>query len=139
MTSFPAKGRKCGRLRHRLLLVGAACAGLAANAAWSQIDTAAPPGAAASQDATSAHEVDTSSYQQRIDTTTQQFGKNSLPTAEAYSDLADTQRHAGQHEQAAQNYMAAVEIYRAIDGPFTPLAIPVLLSLGDNYREAHDG
>jgi protein TonB len=79
------------------------------------------------------------SYQQRIDSTTEQYGKNSLPTAEAYADLADAQRHAGQHEQATQNYVAAIEIDRAIEGPFTPLAIPVLLSLGDNYREAHDG
>ena len=133
MTSFPANGRKRGRLRHRLLLVWAACTGLCANAAWSQAETAAPPGDAA------ARGIDTTSYQERIDSTTQQFGKTSLPTAEAYSDLADAQRHAGQHEQATQNYMAAVEIYRSIDGPFTPLAIPLLLNLGDNYVEAHDG
>ncbi len=135
MTSFPAKGQRRGRL----LVVWAVCSGLVANAAWSQTETAAPTGDAVAQDITSPQELDTSSYQQRIDSTTQQFGKNSLPTAEAYSDLADAQRHAGQHEQAAQNYMAAVEIYRAIDGPFTPLAIPLLLNLGDNYREAHEG
>jgi TonB family protein len=139
MTSFPAMGQERGRLRHRMLLVWAACTGLCANAAWPQTATPAPPGDAASQDATSAHEADTGAYQQRVDSTTQQFGKNSLPTAEAYSDLAEAQRRAGQHEQAVQNYMAAVEIYRAIDGPFTPLAIPLLLSLGDNYREAHEG
>jgi len=139
MKSFPANGRKRGRLRHRLLLVWAACTGLAGSAAWSQTETAAAPGDATSPDATAAHEVDTSSYQQRIDSTTQQFGKNSLPTAEAYSDLADAQRHAGQHDQATQNYVAAIEIYRSVDGPFTPLAIPLLMNLGDNYREAHDG
>ena len=139
MTSFPANCRKRGRLRHRLLIGWAVCAGLCAGAAWSQAETAAPPADAASPDAAAPHEIDTSSYQQRIDSTAQQFGKNSLPTAEAYSDLAEAQRHAGQHEQATQNYMAAVEIYRTIDGPFTPLAIPLLLNLGDNYREAHDG
>ncbi len=139
MTSFPANGRKRGRLRHRLLLVWAACTGLCASAAWSQAETAVPPGSAPSQGATAAHGLDTSPYQQRIDSTTEQFGKNSLPTAEAYSDLADAQRHAGQHEQATQNYMAAIEIYRVVDGPFTALAIPLLMSLGDNYREAHDG
>jgi TonB family protein len=139
MTSFPAKGPERGRLRHQWLLVWAACTGLCANAAWPQTEATAPPGDDAPQDATAPREVDTSAYQQRIDSTTQQFGKNSLPTAEAYSDLADAQRHAGQHELAAQNYMAAVEIYRAMDGPFTPLAIPLLLNLGDNYREAHEG
>jgi TonB family protein len=139
MTSFPANGRKRGRLRHGRLLVWAACAVLCASSAWSQSGTNAPPGSAPSPDATAAHTLDTSSYQQRIDSTTEQFGKNSLPTAEAYSDLADAQRHAGQHEQATQNYMAAIEIYRVLDGPFTPLAIPLLLNLGDNYREAHDG
>lgn len=139
MTSFPANGRKRGRLRHRLLLVWAAGTGLCANAAWSQTETPASQGDSAAQNATPAHEVDTSSYQQRIDSTTQQFGKNSLPTAEAYSDLADALRHAGQHEQATQSYVTAIDVYRAIDGPFTPLAIPLLMNLGDNYREAHDG
>ncbi len=111
---------------------------LGASAAWSQAETAAGAGNAGSQPTTTAPAVDTASYQQRIDSTIEQYGKNSLPTAEAYSDLADAQRHAGQHEQATQNYVAAVEIYRALDGPFTPLAIPLLLNLGDNYREAHD-
>ncbi len=139
MTSFPANGRKRGRLRHPLLLVWAACTGLCANAAWSQAETAGVPGSTPSKDPIAAHGVDPSPYQQRIDSTTERFGKNSLPTAEAYSDLADAQRHAGQHEQATQNYMAAIEIYRLVDGPFTPLAIPLLVNLGDNYREAHDG
>jgi len=139
MTSFPANGRKRSRLRHGVLLGWAACT-LGANAAWSQADAAAAASNAASHDTTAAPTTfDTGSYQQRIDSTTQQYGKNSLPTAEAYSDLADALRHAGQHEQATQNYVAAIEIYRAIDGPFTPLAIPLLLNLGDNYREAHDG
>jgi TonB family protein len=135
MTSFPANGGKRGRLRHRLLLVWAACTVLCAGVAWSQTETAATPGDAPKQEA----RVDTSAYQQRIDSTTQQFGKNSLPTAEAYSDLADAQRHAGQHDLATQNYVAAIEIYRSVDGPFTPLTIPLLMNLGDNYREAHDG
>lgn len=139
MTSFPANGRKRGRLRHQLLLGWAACAGLCANAAWSQAETAAPPDDPASPAATAAQPADTTSYQQRITATTEQFGKNSLPTAEAYSDLADAQRRAGQYEQATQSYVAAIDIYRAIDGPFTPLAIPLLLNLGDNYRDAHDG
>src|SRR6185369_2941648 len=124
MTSFPANGRKRGRPRHWLLLGWAACAGFCGNAAWSQAETAA---VVAVGDAVS-KSVDLASYQQRIDSATEQYGKNSLPTAEAYSDLADAQRHAGQHEQATQNYVTAIEIYRAVDGPFTGLAIPLLLN-----------
>jgi TonB family protein len=67
-----------------------------------------------------------------------EFGRKSLQAAEAYIDLADAQRQAKQHEQAAESYLAAVEVYRAIDGPFTPLAIAPLTSLGDNYHEAAD-
>ena len=61
-----------------------------------------------------------------------------MQTAEAYIDLADAQRQAKDHETAAENYLAAVEIYRCLDGPFTPLAIGPLTSLGDNYHEAED-
>jgi len=68
----------------------------------------------------------------------QQFGKNSLPTAEAYFDLAEAQRHVREYEAAAKNYLAAIEIYRAVDGAFTSLAINPLTSLGDNYHESGD-
>ena len=61
-----------------------------------------------------------------------------MQTAEAYIGLADAQRQAKDYEKAAENYLAAVEVYRAIDGPFTPLAIGPLTSLGDNYHEADD-
>ncbi|RPI63334.1 MAG: TonB family protein, partial [Lysobacterales bacterium] len=64
--------------------------------------------------------------------------RKSLQVAEAYVDLADAQRQAKEYELAAENYLAAVEVYRSIDGPFTPLAIPPLTSLGDNYHEADD-
>ena len=138
MTSFPANAQTRGRLRHGLLLGWAACTGLVGNVASSQTETTAAAGDTTTQEA-ARHEVDTAAYRQRIDNTTQQFGKNSLQTAEAYSDLADAQRNAGQHDQATQSYVTAIEIYRAIDGPFTPLAIPLLLNMGDNYREAHDG
>jgi TonB family protein len=67
-----------------------------------------------------------------------EFGRKSLQVAESYVDLADAQRQAKQHEQAAESYLAAVEIYRSVDGPFTPLAIAPLTSLGDNYHEAAD-
>ena len=134
MTLFP----KRARLRHAWLLASAASTGLVGNA-WSQTEATAAATEATTQQAAPAPELDAARYQQRIESTTQQFGKNSLPTAEAYSDLADAQRSAGLHDQATQNYVAAIDIYRAVDGPFTPLAIPLLLNMGDNYREAHDG
>ena len=76
--------------------------------------------------------------EQLVATTLEQFGRKSLQTAEAYVDLADAQRQAKLHELAAENYLAAVEVYRAVDGPFTPLAIAPLTRLGDNYHEADD-
>jgi TonB family protein len=68
----------------------------------------------------------------------QEFGKNSRQSAEAYADLADSQRRAGQHEAAEKSYLTVVEIYRAIDGPFSTLVIQPLTSLGDNYQESGD-
>jgi TonB family protein len=76
--------------------------------------------------------------EQLVANTVEQFGRRSLEAAEAYVDLADAQRQAKQYEQAAENYLAAVEAYRAIDGPFTPLAIAPLTRLGDNYHDAAD-
>lgn len=134
MTLFP----KRARLKHLWLLGCVASASVVGNAAWSQTEATVAARDAATQPAP-AHEIDAARYQQRIESTTQQFGKNSLQTAEAYSDLADAQRSAGLHDQATQNYVTAIDIYRAVDGPFTPLAIPLLLNMGDNYREAHDG
>jgi TonB family protein len=131
MTSFTARGRKRSSMRQWVLL---ACMALVAGATSAQTptaDTARDPAPAGKQ-------VE-GSFQQQVDSTTEQFGKNSLRTAEAYSDLGDAQHRAGQHEQATQSYMTAVEIYRSVDGSFTPLAIPLLMKLGDNYREARDG
>jgi TonB family protein len=67
-----------------------------------------------------------------------EFGRKSLAVAEAYVDLADAQRQAKDYEKAAESYLAAVDVYRSIDGPFTPLAIAPLTGLGDNYHEAED-
>jgi TonB family protein len=67
-----------------------------------------------------------------------EFGPRSLQTAEAYIDLGNAQRQAKDYEKAAESYLAAVEVYRAIEGPFTPLAIAPLTNLGDSYHEADD-
>jgi tetratricopeptide (TPR) repeat protein len=76
--------------------------------------------------------------EQFVESTLEQLGRKSLQTAEAYVGLADAQRRAGEFEDAAESYLTAVEVYREIDGPFTPLAIAPLTSLGDNYHEAKD-
>ena len=76
--------------------------------------------------------------EQFVTSTVTDFGRNSMQTAEAYVGLADAQRKAQDYEKAAESYLTAVEVYREVDGPFTPLAIGPLTSLGDNYREAED-
>jgi len=68
----------------------------------------------------------------------QQFGKKSRQSAEAYIDLAALQIRAGDREAAAQSYLTAIEAYRSLDGPFTPLAVQPLTALGDNYEERRD-
>jgi len=78
------------------------------------------------------------SAQELVKSTEQQFGKSTRQSAEAYSDLAQAQRRAADLEGAAKSYLAAIEAYRGYDGPFSPLAIPVLIELGDNYRDTND-
>jgi TonB family protein len=68
----------------------------------------------------------------------EQFGKNSRQSAEARLDLAELQKRAGDHEGAEQTYLAAIEIYRSLDGAFTPLAIEPLTALGDDFKERED-
>lgn len=76
--------------------------------------------------------------EQLVASSVAEFGRRSLPAAEAYIGLGDAQRQAKAYDQAAESYLTAVDIYRAVDGPFTPLAIGALTSLGDNYHEAKD-
>ncbi len=76
--------------------------------------------------------------QKLVESNTAEFGRASLQTAEAYTGLAEAHRQAKDYERAAENYLEAVEVYRAVDGPFTPLAIGPMTSLGDNYYEADD-
>jgi len=67
-----------------------------------------------------------------------EYGARSLQVAEAHLDLANAQREAKDFDKAAESYLAAVEAYRSVDGPFTPLAIGPLTSLGDNYHDSDD-
>ena len=68
----------------------------------------------------------------------QQFGKRSRQSAEAYLDLAELQKRAGDQDGAEKSYLAAIDVYRSLEGPFTPLAIQPLTALGDSYEERKD-
>ena len=77
--------------------------------------------------------------QQRLATRAEeQFGKRSRQAAEAYLDLAEAQRRAGDRAGAEKSYLAAIDIYHSLEGPFSALAIEPLTALGDNYRENND-
>jgi TonB family protein len=100
---------------------------------------AAPAQDAGAADLIPAEQVDPVAAGERLlKSNIAQYGDRSLQVAEAYLDLANAQREAKDFDKAAENYLAAVEAYRAVDGPFTPLAIGPLTSLGDNYHEAKD-
>jgi hypothetical protein len=66
-----------------------------------------------------------------VELTEQDFGRNHSETAKAYARLAAAQRRADEHELAEASYHTAIAIYRAIDGPFTPLAVEPLTGLED--------
>ena len=140
----------CGR---KWLLPWLVCGGLS-SAAHAQTDDAIGPAAAAPGDANVtvsqpepaeapellvAEPVDgVAAGEKLVASNIAEFGEKSFQTAEAYTSLADAHRQKKDHEAAAENYLAAVEIYRSIEGPFTPLVIRPLTSLGDNYHEADD-
>ncbi len=69
----------------------------------------------------------------------QEFGQKSLQTAEAY---IEPRRRATPSEAITSERPRAISrpsrCIAPIDGPFTPLAIAPLTSLGDNYHEAND-
>jgi TonB family protein len=71
--------------------------------------------------------------QQLLELTIAEFGELSDETARAHNALADAQRAAQDYEGAELNYLRSVEIYRAIEGPFTAAAIEPTLGLGDSY------
>jgi TonB family protein len=73
-----------------------------------------------------------------IELTEQEFGRNSTQTAQAYTQFAQAQHRAGEYELAAESFLQSIEIYREIDGTFSPLIIAPLTSLGDSYHEGGD-
>ncbi|HUO68924.1 MAG TPA: tetratricopeptide repeat protein [Gammaproteobacteria bacterium] len=111
------------------------------------VQNAAPPATSEAEGTSSAQTPDKTPHdpkdivesQQRLVTRTEdQFGKRSRQAAEAYVDLAEAQRRAGDHAGAEKSYLAAIDVYHSLEGPFTPLAIEPLTALGDNYRETND-
>jgi TonB family protein len=137
--------------RHRRarewVLAGLACSSFASPAAVAQTNVdvpepVTPPSETAVADTAAdlvlADQDPIAASEQLVATNIAEFGRKSLAVAEAYVDLADAQRQAKEYEKAAESYLAAVDVYRSIDGPFTPLAIAPLTGLGDNYHEAED-
>lgn len=156
MRSATLTNARCSRGRTGLLawLVGALFAGVG----YAQPDAGASPSAAEppadsggasvvvpapdsgdAADLVPAEAVDpVKAGEQLLKSNTAEYGARSLQVAEAHLDLANAQREAKQYDKAAESYLAAVEAYRSVDGPFTPLAIGPLTSLGDNYHDADD-
>jgi TonB family protein len=120
------------------------------DAAAPTAETAAPSAQNGADDAASAATASTldqtpqdpkeivASQQRLVAKAEEQFGKRSRQAAEAYLDLAEAQRRAADRAAAEKSYLAAIEIYHSLEGPFTPLAIEPLTALGDNYRENSD-
>jgi tetratricopeptide (TPR) repeat protein len=73
-----------------------------------------------------------------VELTVAEFGATSVETARVYQQVADVQRRAGEHEIASESYLKSIEVYRAVDGPFSALVIEPMTGLGDNYQEAGD-
>ena len=72
---------------------------------------------------------------ERVVTLTQEeFGEISSESAVAVSNLAEVQRRAGQYEDAGQNFLASVEIFREAEGEFTESVITPLVGLGASYQ-----
>lgn len=123
-----------GIARQRAALRGAAWLA----ACWVGLATHAQPATAPVAAADVNTTDDVAANQSFLDSTIATLGRASLPTAEAYVGLANAQRKAADYDAAAESYLAAIDVYRAVDGPFTPLAIPQLTNLGDTYYEARD-
>jgi TonB family protein len=74
--------------------------------------------------------------EQMLKLTQQEFGRNSVEMAKAYTDVGDAQRLAKEHDAAEKSFLAAIDIYRSVDGALSALVIAPLTGLGDNYHDA---
>src|SRR5262245_12591965 len=76
--------------------------------------------------------------QQMLKLTEREFGRNSVETAKAYTDVGDAQRLAKDYDAAEKSFLAAIDIYRAIEGALSALVIPPLTGIGDKYPDSGD-
>lgn len=76
--------------------------------------------------------------EQLVTLTKAELGTKSIETGRAVYKLAEAQRQAGEHEAAERSYLEAVDIYRSVEGPFSPRVIEPLTGLGDSYQANKD-
>lgn len=69
-----------------------------------------------------------------VELTAEEFGEGSVETAVAISNLAESQRRARLHEDAEQNFLASVDLFREVGGEFSESVITPLVGLGVNYQ-----
>lgn len=69
-----------------------------------------------------------------VELTAEEFGEQSSETAVAISNLAESQRRARLYEDAEQNFLAAVDLFRQIGGEFSESVITPLVGLGVTYQ-----
>ena len=69
-----------------------------------------------------------------VELTTYEFGEQSIETAVAVSNLAESQRRARLYEDAEQNFLASVDLFRQLGGEFSETVITPLVGLGVTYQ-----
>jgi TonB family protein len=73
---------------------------------------------------------------QWVSLTEAEFGPRSLEAADAYATLAAAQSKLGEYDEAEENYLQSLGIYRETAGAFDAALIEPLLGLGDSYEES---
>jgi len=73
-----------------------------------------------------------------VELSQEEFGPTSSEAAVAISNLAEVQRRAGLYEEAGQNFLTSVEVFRENEGEFTESAIAPLVGLGASYYGSGD-
>src|SRR5690606_1266383 len=76
--------------------------------------------------------------EQLVALTKEELGAKSIEAGQVVYKLAEAQRQAGEHESAERSYLEAVDIYRSVEGPFSPRVIEPLTGLGDSYHASAD-
>ena len=69
-----------------------------------------------------------------VELTTEEFGEQSTETAVAISNLAESQRRARLHEDAAQNFLVSIDLFRQLEGEFAEAVVTPLVGLGVTYQ-----